>query len=98
MIELNQKTKSAGAKVHGDEHILSCNSCGIKLGILFETKEISKKYNKTVKYQCICKCGGDSFVFVSRNECYFIQEPTLFLKSISTVDNELFIKSVITLE
>ena len=96
-MKLNEKP-STSTKVTGHPHTLSCNSCGLKLGVLFESGQVSKKFDRDVKYQVICRCNGESFAVKSRNECYFVQEPNLSLKSVLIDDASLIIRNVITLE
>jgi len=67
-------------KVNGTNHIMSCTICDKKLGTLVESDKKSRIFNRTTKYQCICTCGGESFVVRSLNECYFVPESNLAIK------------------
>ncbi len=85
-------------KVKGTNHDMVCTNCDKKLGILVESDQKSRIFNRTTKYQCICICGGDSFVVRSLNECYFVPDPSLSIKAMDVdTNNREFITNKIVL-
>ena len=79
-INLKITQASNSCKVSGTNHLMKCTTCDKNLGTMVESDKLSKKFNKIVKYQCICSCGGESFVVKSVNECYFAQDASLDVK------------------
>jgi hypothetical protein len=84
-------------KVEGTKHTMICTECDKKLGTLLESDKKSRIFNRTTKYQCICICGGESFVVRSLNECYFIPEANLMIKEmpIDTMKREYIENKII---
>lgn len=64
-------------KVVSTNHRMDCTTCGLHLGILAESNKLSKKFNKIVKFKCICYCKGESFVVKSLNDCYFVPDDNI---------------------
>lgn len=80
MTQLKITPTSGSSKINGTNHAMRCTTCDKILGTMVESDKLSKKFNKIVKYQCICSCGGESFVVKSVNECYFAQDASLDVK------------------
>lgn len=81
------KRATGSCRVNGTNHCMVCTICDRNLGILVESDEKSKIFNRITKYRCICLCGGDTFVVRSENECYFVPDQLLVIKEMK-VDTE----------
>ncbi len=73
MFDCEVKKIGEGKKVTGKQHKMVCTVCNSDLGTIFESEEINKKFSLPIKFQCICSCGGDTFVVKSDKSCYFVQ-------------------------
>lgn len=99
MIEFHKKvTLEPRTKVVGINHTMQCTTCSEILGTLLESDELCKKFDKIVKFQCICHCGGESFIVKSKNTCYFV--PVFNLNVVQSKIDEMkdYIKYQIILE
>ena len=77
-LEINKQIRES-CKVNGTNHDMVCTICSKKLGILVESDKKSKILDKLTKYQCICDCGGDSFVVRTHNTCYMVPEQNMIM-------------------
>jgi hypothetical protein len=94
------KTSSGGksVKVNGINHNMVCNSCDKFLGILVESISEPSSLGKLAHYQCICPCGGDSFIVKSENKCFMVPDDSMYIKGQPFNIKEKYIELKIILE
>lgn len=72
-------------------HILSCNSCGVKLVEIKEVLDISEKQS----YKAICSCGGSSFLVKLEGKGFSFPLSSVIIEDIEFnffTDNPILIK------